>query len=178
MFAYFSFFCALRAYLRKIFMHLWLLGVLACKDFKSWESRYVGELKIQFQQEKDELAPQVLKDLGSQKLSEHRFIKEPAKPGDKPIQLTDDLCVLLEPDACEVGFVLEDNTYYHRVTVCYEPIVSMISPAAGGLQIQYLIKDIRFDTKSNKRPIFKRATIEHPVPLKEKENEPHVTLYY
>lgn len=177
MFASFSFSCALRKYLRKVSMHLWLLGVLACKDFKSWESRYVSELKIQFKQEEDERAPGVLKDLGSQKLSEHRFIKTPAKPGDKPIQLID-LSVLLEPDACEVGFALEDDTYYHRVTICYEPIVSMISPEAGGLQIQYLIKDIRFDTKNNKRPIFKRATIEHPVPLKEKENEPHVTLYY
>lgn len=52
------------------------LGVLACKDFKSWENIYGRKVKITFEEEKDEQAPQVLKDLQTHKLRELRFVKK------------------------------------------------------------------------------------------------------
>lgn len=176
-----SFSFVLLKYLRKACILFWLLGLLACKDFKNWESRYGHEVKITFELEKDEWAPEIAKDLGSYKLSKQDFIKQPiVTDNDEKFLLTDPLTIPLDPDANEVSFELKDknNIYYHSVTIYYKRMVSLISPEAGGLQIQYVIKPIQLGTKNNKRPIFKKFKIENPVPLKEEKDKTHVTLYY
>ncbi|WP_250238403.1 hypothetical protein [Cardinium endosymbiont of Oedothorax gibbosus] len=123
----------------------------------------------------------------SYKLSKLNFkIKPPATNGDTNISLNKKnkrLPIRLDPDANEVSFELEgleNNIYYHKVTIRYKRIVSLISPKAGGLQIQYVIEGIKFSPKRHKRPIFKEGKSENPVPLKgeREKDKTHVILYY
>ncbi|MGI2298731.1 hypothetical protein ACRRVB_02965 [Candidatus Cardinium hertigii] len=197
MLAFFSVFHGLLNYLRKGLIYFWLLGLWGCKDFKNWESIYGNVLNIKFEKAMDEWAPGVLEDLGSEKLSELHFLKNITFPNkkndslsiinsddDKILQLTTNLRIELKPNTNQVSVKLigatnKQNPYHQKVTIYYETIVSMISPQAGGLQIQYRIKDIQFDKNTNK-PIFKRFAIEHPVLLKKEEaqSNANVTLYY
>lgn len=180
MFVSFPLSFALFKYFRKACMLLWLSGLLSCKDFKSWESIYGYEVKIKFEPEKEELVPDILKNLQSYKLSKLHFIKKPIiTDEDKTVTLYS-LSLPLDPNADAVSFELENenNNYHNKVTICYERIVSLIAPGAGGLQIQYTIKDVQLHTKLHKRSIFKRCTIEKFVLLKEEKEKAHVTLYY
>ncbi|MGI2257643.1 hypothetical protein ACRRVD_03895 [Candidatus Cardinium hertigii] len=170
-------------YFRKGFMHLSLLGLWGCKDFKSWESKYSDVLNIKFEKKMDEWAPDIPEDLGSEKLSELKFHTEPtfSKYFKK---LANNLKIPLDLNTNQISFELievtdRQNPYHQKVTIYYETTVSMISPQAGGLQIAYRIKDIQFD-KNTKKPVFKHYTIEHPVLLhsKDEASETHVTLYY
>ncbi|TSJ81287.1 MAG: hypothetical protein NMK33_02165 [Candidatus Cardinium sp.] len=170
-------------YFRKAFIPFCLLGLWSCKDFKNWEATYWYEVKIKFEIKKDKQVPGVVEDLGSVRLLDLHFIKHPiVTESDKKFSLTNELLIPLDPAVDEVSFELEstDQRYYQKVTICYEPIRHLISPLAGGLQIEYRIKHIQFSTKHNKSAILKEFTINNPVPLqKEKEKEkPHVTLYY
>ncbi|WP_156933595.1 hypothetical protein [Cardinium endosymbiont of Bemisia tabaci] len=162
---------------------------MGCKDFKNWESIYGNELKIKFQVAMDEWAPGVPEDLGSEKLSGPVFSIEPTFLGNKEnFKLTDILKIPLDSSTNQVSFELieatigKQNPHHQKVTIYYETIVSMISPQAGGLQIQYRIKGIQFD-KNTEKAIFKRFEIEHPVLLNSKNegvqtHVNHVTLYY
>lgn len=186
MFVSFSASSVLFKYLRKAFICLWLLGLLSCKDFKSWESIYDCEVKIKFESEKDEWAPQVLKNLQSAKTS--KLLNESKLTAflgnNKHIEISNNsLCIPLNPYADAVSFALsslEDkgNSHYQTVTIYYQRRFSLISPEAGGLQVQYTVKDIKFSTTNNKNPFFKKFTIEDPIPLKEEKTKTHVTLYY
>lgn len=167
----------------KAFIPFWLLGVLSCKDFKSWDSTYGYEVNIKFELKKDEQVPEKAEDLQSHKL-ETLFFKKPqiATSNGENVFLKNDLTIPLNPNANAVSFELEDenNIYHHKVTICYERKPSLISPEAGGLQIQYTIKRIQLSTKANKRSIVKGHIITKPIPLKEdkKDTTHHVTLYY
>jgi hypothetical protein len=150
------------------------LGVLSCKDFKSWESKYADQVIIKFEQEKDKYIPSKLRWLHSAKLKNEKFIcklpvlkRNPAKnqsaqPG-APTEELDTILVKenkldLDPTANSVHFVVYNDHYYHKVIIDYERIISLISPKAGGWQIQYLIKNVRFNTENNgRKPIFKEV---------------------
>ncbi|WP_342264980.1 hypothetical protein [Cardinium endosymbiont of Philonthus spinipes] len=170
-------------YFRKSFVFLWLFGVCSCKDFKSWESSYTPNVQIALVQEKDGDAPAVVKDLHSIVLEKFSWTKRPVVTRNDSCFLfssTSELTIPLNPNADTVSFEVENigGIYYHKITIYYDRIVSLISPEAGGLQIQYVIKRIQLSTKNTKRPIFKKYTIDNPVPLKAEKNQTHVTLYY
>lgn len=85
-------------------------------------------------------------------------------------------------DGNRVSFFLTDDAsyYYHKVTIYYDRIISLISPEVVGFQQKYVIKDVAFTTKAGKRPIFKTFAIEHAVPLKKAKatQTEHITIYY
>jgi len=187
MLAFFSPSHGLLNHLQNIFIYLWLLGLLGCKDFKNWESIYEDVLNIKFEKKMDEWAPGILEDLCSEKLSELKFRTEPTFPDNPEIFSLEDLKIPLDSNTHQVSFeLIEDtdrqNRYHQKVTIYYETTVSMISPKAGGLQIAYRIKHIHFD-KNTKKSIFKDFAIKHPV-LQHSKSEvaqthvDHVTLYY
>ncbi|WP_114909969.1 hypothetical protein [Cardinium endosymbiont of Sogatella furcifera] len=155
-----------------------LLGVLSCKDFKSWESKYGNQVKIAFAPAKDKRVPGALADLQSELLSELTFYKlSPLLTKDSPpFLLKDGLSISLDPNADAVSFELidENRCYYFQVTICYERMVSLISTEAGGLQVQYTIQEVQ----CNKKDFFKKITIDGPVPLQAEKEKPNVTLYY
>ncbi|WP_419241718.1 hypothetical protein [Cardinium endosymbiont of Nabis limbatus] len=162
-------------------MHFCLLGVLSCKDFKNWESKYGSKVQIKFEEKKDQWILDKPEDLGSIKVPDSFLIKI-KKPVyiNKSFKLENGLDIQLDPDADEVSFELEDDRhrYYHKVVICYKRTLSLISHEAGGLQVQYTIKDIKLIPKDNKKAIFKEYKIENPIPLKEEKAQTHVTLYY
>ncbi|MEF2232654.1 hypothetical protein [Candidatus Cardinium sp. TP] len=172
-----SVFFVLLKYLRKVCMLFGLLGVLSCKDFKSWESKYGKQVKIAFLPAKDKKVPGTLADLQSERLSALRFWQLPLlTEHDAPFLLKDGLSIPLDPNADAVSFELIDENarYYLQVTICYERMVSLISTEAGGLQVQYTIQGVQ----CNKKDFFKKITIDGPVPLKAEKEKPNVTLYY
>lgn len=186
MFAFLFVFCTDSIYrtIRKAIIPLCLFGLLSCKDFKSWESRYTSQVNIVFKQKMDDLVPDKLKDLHSIKLASRNFLEGLIGTKKKHCSLSNILSISLNPDANQVSFEIEDDDYYQKVTIFYERIVSLISPDAGGLQQQYIIQNVKFCAKDNKKVIFKAFKIERPVPLVEKENfatkntQNHVTIYY
>ena len=170
----------------KIILKKWcVLAILtSCKDLKNWDSRYDTTLNIKFQPAMDPLVPTVCQELHSKKLEALPFSKVLLKDNQKAelFYLSQTLPIPLIPDGNRVSFFLTDDAsyYYHKVTIHYDRIISLISPEAGGLQQKYVIKDIVFTNKADKRSIFKTFTIEHAVPLKiEKATQTqHVTIYY
>lgn len=184
-----------------------LLGMVACKDFKNWESNYPHQVEIKFKREEEPFGYYVVKDLASEKLANIQFMTTPMLRDSNPFRLNSceysPLSIPLDPNNNKVSFEVFDvetikanamqvnfeppyvvrKMYHQKVTIDYEKIVSMISHQAGGLQIQYLIKKISFDTEENKKPIFKKFTIEYTDTnknhdSKKKEPKIHVTLYY
>ncbi|WP_243018182.1 MULTISPECIES: DUF6452 family protein [Candidatus Cardinium] len=181
----------LAKYLRKAFIGLFL-GLLSCKDFKNWESKYASQINIKFEVEKSEFNPELprnLQRLKIEKLFKEKDLKFSASDNNQLVDIEishDSVSIPLNPNADTVSFNLasrstKDKTmYYQTVTIRYERKASLISPEAGGLQIQYFIKEIQLHTMPNSNPIFKRFSIESAVPLQidTKESKTHVTLYY
>ncbi|WP_243518770.1 MULTISPECIES: DUF6452 family protein [unclassified Candidatus Cardinium] len=183
---------SLAKYLRKAFIGLFL-GLLSCKDFKNWESRYASQVNIKFEVEKGEFNPELPQNLQSLKIEklfkENNLIAFLASDNNQLVEIKishDSVSIPLNPNADTVSFNLASRgtkhktMYYQTVTIRYERKASLISPEAGGLQIQYLIKEIQLHTMPNTNPIFKRFSIESAVPLQvdTKESKTHVTLYY
>lgn len=170
--------------IRKAIIPLCLFGLLSCKDFKSWESGYTSQVNVVFKQKMDGLVPEKLKDLHSLKLASRSFLEGLIGAEKKHFSLSNTLPIYLKPDANQVSFEIEDDDYYQKVTIFYERIVSLISPDAGGIQQQYIIQNVKFCAKDNKKAIFKAFEIEKRVPFVEKENfatknnQNHVTIYY
>lgn len=161
------------------FIGLCWMMTLSCKDLKNWQSRYSNELKIQLKPEMDEHVPNVVKNLRSQKF-QHELFELIRDGGIKIVYSLLDLSkfsIALPIDANSVQIVFRNAKYAHKVTILYERTVSLISPLAGGLQQQYYIKAVKFDSYNQQIPLFKTYKIEHPVLLKDQENS-HVTLYY
>ncbi|WP_339044482.1 hypothetical protein [Cardinium endosymbiont of Tipula unca] len=170
--------------IRKVVITWCLFGLLSCKDFKSWESRYLAQANIIFKQKTDNLVPEKLKDLHSVKLESRKFLVVSMGSEKKYFSFSATLPIDFNPSANQVSFEIEDDDYYQKVTVFYERMVSLISPDAGGLQQQYTIQNVQFYTKDHKKPIFKAFKIEKPVPFVAKgnaaikDNQSHVTIYY
>ena len=165
--------------LKKVFIFFFLVFLVSCKDFTSWKSRYDTKVIIQFKPEMDVLIPEVLKDLRSEKLEGLSFSKFILLVNQKVdnFRLSKNLHIPLIADGNQVSFIINNEEYYHKVTIFYERVVSLISPEAGGLQQKYIIKNIEFGTKDHRRSIFKKFKIESSVPLK-KGKKQHVTIYY
>lgn len=178
----------------KMLIYWPFLFFASCKDFQSWDSKYTCKVLIKFESDKDPLAPQTLKSLQSALIEDRQFIKlpiydtgqndtinDPVSQG-KPFQLRkmDSFPLNLRPDTDFVSFEVRsmDGLYYQKVTIHYKRNISLISPDAGGLQIQYVIKSIELTTQPNKKNIVHRFAIEAAIPLKENTTNANITLYY
>lgn len=156
----------------------------SCKDFKNWKSVYASSLTIRFEPEKDPIVPNALHSLKSKKLEYQTFwLSSPMHPSPSPgffLNPTRTQEIRLDPSADEVSFTIENHFYYHKVTVQYERIVSLISPEAGGLQQAYVVRNIVLDSLSDgsRSPIFTQFKIAGSIPRKKDKNKDHVTLYY
>lgn len=168
-------------------MPLCLFILLSCKDFKSWESRYTDQIHITFEQKKDDIVPDKLESLRSVSLKFENFqvdgdIIKDKKKNDRSFTLENPFSIYLKPTINQTSFTIYNDAYYQKITISYECIVSLISPDAGGLQQKYIIKNVEFSNKKNKKTIFKTFKIENRVPsIKEdntKLNDNHVTIYY
>lgn len=159
---------------------------ISCKDFKNWKSSCASSLTIQFEPEKDLVVPGALKNLSSERIQKGFFVLSPSKDThNKWFQLSGTQTIPLNPDANEVSFTIENEIYYRKITVRYERVISLISPEAGGLQQEYIVRNIELhtntDPKNPKRHLFTKFKIEQPVLRRNKDKNKHdanVTLYY
>jgi len=160
-----------------------MLCIFSCTDFQSWNSVYEDRIVIAFKQEEDPDVPGCPKYLTSVKLADYPMDLCPLQPAQKrkEITLTKNAkwSIPLMPNENYVSFLIKDDYYYHRVTVFYDRIASLISPQAGGLQQKYTITRVIFTTKDGRLPIFNRYQILQATPLNtDKQSVHHVVLYY
>ncbi len=174
------------------FFKVWAILVAclftSCKDFKNWKSSCPASLIIQFDSEKDPGVPGALKKLSSVQIRKGYFVllPPPSKEDQNALfRLSSKQTIPLNPEANEVSFTIENQSYFSKIIVQYERVISLISPEAGGLQQQYRVQNIELhtstDLKDLRRPLFTKFKIEQPVLRHSKDknkHDAHVTLYY
>lgn len=163
-------------YTRKVFMLLGLFGLLSCKDFKSWDSKYACRIQIKFEPAMDELVPGKYSDLHTPFILTDRLLPEPEVDQEfnpKWYPNGRRLLITLRPDVNQVKVKLEGVV----VLISYECVLSLISPEVGGFQAQYLINNIEFIPTDSSRVFLKKFEIKNPTPLSTEEKT-HVTIFY